>query len=81
MGHFSAERKRNLAYVVDSLLSKSKSLGESDWIILSKVLAGIELKFGVTLETAQGYLSTLNRAGLINIDPEKDLIEWTGDPR
>ncbi len=81
MGYYSAERKRNLAYVVDSLLSKSKSLGESDWIVLSKVLAGIELKFGVTTETAEGYLSTLERSGLIHIDPEKDLLEWTGDPR
>ncbi len=81
MGYYSAERKRNLAYVVNSLLSKSKSLGESDWIVLSKVLAGIELKFGVTMETAEGYLDTLHRGGLIDIDQKKDLITWIGDPR
>ncbi len=75
MGYYSDERKRNLAYVLKTLVSSSIKLGESDWISLSQTLAGIEMKFGVTTETASGYLDTLERSGLIDIDPKSNRID------
>ncbi len=75
MGYYSAERKRNLGYVLKTLVSSSSKLGESDWISLSRTLAGIELKFGVTTETAEGYLDTLKRGGLIDIKVKEDRVD------
>lgn len=75
MGYYSAERKRNLAYVIKTLVREARGLGESDFISLSKVLAGIELRFGVTTETAAGYLDTLDRGGLIDIKESENRID------
>ncbi len=75
MGYYSEERKRNLAYVLKTLVSSSIKLGESDWISLSQTLAGIELKFGVTTETAAGYLDTLERSRLIDIMAKENRID------
>ena len=54
---------------------EKKKLGESDRISLSRTLGGIELKFGVTTETAAGYLDTLKRAGSIEIYEGEDRID------
>ena len=70
-GYYTEERKRNLAYTLRSLVKEKKKLGETDFIDQRKVAAAIELKFGVSLETALGYLDVLKRGGLIDIKGDR----------